>query len=303
MRNDLFDVLAIGTGEAAKRNVLVPNFYFEALAHEALDQLHLRALAQIVGAGFEAQSELCNFLFARVYHHFDGTINVLGIARHERLEQWKFEIELFGFVGDGSQILRKAGTAEGEARRKICGRNVQFGVGGKNFRDRVRVDAEMLAHGSHFVGEANFQRVITVGKIFHHFSNRDGRLVESARSVLVKLAQRREVLGVAGAENGRGRVQEVGDGAAFAHKLRVVANGEVLAAFLAALFFKDGEDDRFVCSGEHRTAQNKNVRRFFLADGGADFPGNALDVAEVELAIFQARRSDADERDFRIQHG
>ena len=45
------------------------------------------------------------------------------------------------------------------------------------------------------------------------------------------------------------------------------------------------------------------MRRFFLADGGADFPGNVLDVAEVELAIFQAGRSDADERDFGIKHG
>src|SRR6266403_2410105 len=211
MRNDLFDVLAIGTGEAAKRNVLVPNFYFEALAHEALDQLHLRALAQIVGAGFEAESELRNFLFARTHHHFDGTIDVLGIARHERFEQWKFEIELFGLVGDGSQILREAGTAESEAWRKICGRNVQLGVGGKNLRDRVRVDAEMLAHGSHFVGEANFQRVITVGKIFHHFSNGDGRLVERARSVLVKLAQRRDVWGGAGSVSSMRREQEVVD--------------------------------------------------------------------------------------------
>src|SRR5467141_2370212 len=211
MRNDLFDVLAIGTGEAAKRNVLVPNFYFEALAHEALDQLHLRALAQIVGAGFEAQSELCNFLFARVYHHFDGTINVLGIARHERLEQWKFEIELFGLVGDGSQILREAGTAESEAWRKICGRNVEFGVRCKNLRDRVRVDAEMLAHGSHFVGEADFQRVITVGKILDHFGDGDGRLVKSSWSVLVKFEKRRQVTGIAGSENGVWRVQEVGN--------------------------------------------------------------------------------------------
>ena len=173
----------------------------------------------------------------------------------------------------------------------------------KDLGNRVRVDAEMLAHGSHFVGEADFHRVIAVGKILDHFSDRNGRLVESAGSVFVKFAQRCEMLGVAGSKNGVGRVQEVGDRAAFAHELRVIANREIRSALLAAFFFEDGEHDGFGGSGQHRTAQNKNVRRFFLADGGADFPGNALDVAEVELAIFQAGRSNADERDFGIQHG
>src|SRR5260370_1433297 len=54
VRDDFFDVLAIGTGEAAEGNVFVPNFDVQTLAHETLDQLHLRALAQIVGSGFEA---------------------------------------------------------------------------------------------------------------------------------------------------------------------------------------------------------------------------------------------------------
>src|SRR5271169_6206237 len=105
----------------------------------------------------------------------------------------------------------------------------------------MRIDAEMLAHGSHFVGETDLQRVITVGKILDHFSDWDRRLVERAGSILVKLAQRREVTGVAGSENRVGRVQEVGDGTAFTHELGVVANGEILTALLAAFSFKNGE--------------------------------------------------------------
>src|SRR5258707_11291 len=137
-----------------------------------------------------------------------------------------------------TSALRSVPSRSADSTDPICGMNVEFGVRCKNLRDRVRIDAEMLAHGSHFVGEADFERVVAVGEILDHFGDRDGRLVERARSVLVKLAQRREVLGVAGAENGIGRVQEVGDRAAFAHELGVIANGEVLAAFLAALFFK-----------------------------------------------------------------
>src|SRR5271167_1434201 len=108
--------------------------------------------------------------------------------------------------------------------------------------------------------------------------------------------------GVTGTENGVGRVEEVGDGAAFAHELRVIANREILAALLAAFFFKNRENDLLGGSSEHRAAQNKNVRRIFLADRRSDLPRYVLDVAEVELAIFQAGRSNADERDFGIQH-
>src|SRR5208282_603723 len=43
VRDDFFNVLAIGASQTAERNVLVPNLDFKALAHETLDQLYLRA--------------------------------------------------------------------------------------------------------------------------------------------------------------------------------------------------------------------------------------------------------------------
>src|SRR5450755_1145152 len=100
---------------------------------------------------------------------------------------------------------------------------------------------------------------------------------------------------IARSENGVRRVQKVSDRAAFAHELRVVAKGESLTALLAAFFFQDGKHNRFGGSSQDRTPQNKNMRRLFLPDGGADFPRNMFDVAEVKLAIFQAGGSDANE--------
>ena len=44
------------------------------------------------------------------------------------------------------------------------------------------------------------------------------------------------------------------------------------------------------------------MRRLFLADGRADLSRPRLDMAEVEFAVFQARRPDADKRHFGIQH-
>src|SRR5260370_34429201 len=99
---------------------------------------------------------------------------------------------------------------------------------GENVGPCVGVNAEMRAQGYHFIGEADFQRVITVRKILYHFGDGNGRLVESAGSVLVELAQRRQVVGRAGSRNGVGRAEEGGDGAAFARDLRLVRNGGLL---------------------------------------------------------------------------
>jgi hypothetical protein len=79
-------------------------------------------------------------------------------------------------------------TAEGEAWGKIGRRNVQLCVGGKDLGDLVSIDAEVLANRSHLVGEANFHRVIAVGKILDHLRNRNTRLVEGAGGFFVKLA-------------------------------------------------------------------------------------------------------------------
>jgi hypothetical protein len=111
------------------------------------------------------------------------------------------------------------------------------------------------------------------------------------------------MLSVACSENSVGRIQKVPNRAAFAHELGVIANGKILAAFLTTFFFEYGEHHSFRGSSQHRAAQNKNVRRFFLADYRGDLASNVLDVAEIEFAIFQAGRSDADERDLGIQHG
>jgi len=52
------------TQPAAPEIRLHPTLELPALRHEAFNQLHLRALPQIVGARLEAQTELRNFLFA-----------------------------------------------------------------------------------------------------------------------------------------------------------------------------------------------------------------------------------------------
>ena len=232
---------------------------FETLAHQTLDHLHLRTLAQIVGAGLEAQAELSNSPLSRAQDHLDGAVHVLGITRHERFQQGKFQIQFLGLVGNGPQILGQAGATEGKARRQVRPGDVQLGVGSEDLRDRLCVHAQVFTHRAHLVGETDFHGVIAVRKILDHFRHRNRRLVKSAGRVLIKLAQRRKMVAVTRPENRVGRIQEICHRAAFAHELRVVADREVPATLLAAFFFQDRQDDGLGSPRQHRAAQNENV--------------------------------------------
>src|SRR5208282_6878734 len=107
---------------------------------------------------------------------------------------------------------------------------------------------------------------------------------------------------IARSQNSVRRVKKVGHGTAFTHELRVITNREALSAPLAAFSFQDREHHRFGGSSQNRAAQDKHVWRLLLPDGRANLPRHVLDVAKIELAIFQAGRSDADKRYLRIQY-
>jgi len=151
----------------------------------------------------------------------------------------------------------------------------------------VGIDAEVLAQGSHFVGKADFERVIAVGKILDHFGHRNGRLVELAGSVLVKFSQRREMLAITGSEDRVGRIEEIGDSTAFAHELRVIAKGKIASAFPTALFFQDGEHDGLGGTGQHGAAKNEDVRRFLSAKGGPISPATLSMWLRSSLPFFR----------------
>src|SRR5580698_9574519 len=46
--NHFLDVLTVGACETSNRNILIPDLYLTSLPEKPLDQLHLRALSQVV---------------------------------------------------------------------------------------------------------------------------------------------------------------------------------------------------------------------------------------------------------------
>src|SRR5882724_597443 len=97
------------------------------------------------------------------------------------------------------------------------------------------------------------------------------------------------------AENRIRWLVEVGDSAAFAHKFRVVADCKVFACAESAGVLERWDDQRFRGSRQNCAAQDDDVVRFFLLQGGADFTDYALDVSEVEFSAALAGCAYTDE--------
>src|SRR5258708_29307012 len=60
MWNGLLNIFPIGSYETTKRYIIVPDLDFSSFAQQMLDQLYLRAFAQVIGTGLEAQSKNSN---------------------------------------------------------------------------------------------------------------------------------------------------------------------------------------------------------------------------------------------------
>jgi len=87
--------------------------------------------------------------------------------------------------------------------------------------------------------------VVEIGNILHHLGNPNRSFEHRARNLFVQLSQRREVFRILRPKNRVGRLQEIGNCAAFAHEFRVVANREIRPAFFAATSFDCGNHQRF----------------------------------------------------------
>src|SRR5262245_10547873 len=108
MWNDSFNKLPVGTSQASKRNILVPDLHLATFAEQALDQLNLWALSQIIRASLEAESEQGNFLPAGIQYDFYCTVDMLNVTREQRSQQRQIKVQFLGAVRDRPQIFGQA---------------------------------------------------------------------------------------------------------------------------------------------------------------------------------------------------
>src|SRR5204862_5960485 len=119
-------------------------------------------------ARLEAEAEDADLLAALLHHGANAALELLAVARQDRVEDGKVQVEQLRLVRERPDILRQAGSAESESRLEIVRRQVELRVLAEDLHELVAVEAQALADVADFVREADLERVPGVVRILHH---------------------------------------------------------------------------------------------------------------------------------------
>src|SRR5215472_6616225 len=94
MRNLLFDKPAIRSCKPSNRDILIPYLDVTPFCQQSLDQLHRRALAQIVCPRLEAETNDANSLTSRRQHGIHRPIQMCLVAPENGSQKRQVQIHL-----------------------------------------------------------------------------------------------------------------------------------------------------------------------------------------------------------------
>jgi hypothetical protein len=106
VRNHLFDILPVRSGQASQVNIGVPNANVAAFSKKSLDHLHLGAFPKVVGTCFETQAKDRNVLLFRPQHGLKRPVYMFAIATEYVFNELQRKIKLFRAMRQSTQILR-----------------------------------------------------------------------------------------------------------------------------------------------------------------------------------------------------
>src|SRR3546814_12659892 len=92
-------------------------------------------------------------------NHLEGPVDVAVVAREYGGHHWQLQVLRFRQLGDGAQLLRQAGAAEGEARPQVGRRNVEVAILAEDAHGVASIDAERLHQRAELVGERHLDRM------------------------------------------------------------------------------------------------------------------------------------------------
>src|SRR5690606_30185535 len=93
----------------------------KTLTDKALGERHERALAQVVSAGLERETDHTDVALALSEHVIHRLIDMHAIARKQAREHRRYYVALLAKIKQRPKILGQAGAAEGEARAQVRG--------------------------------------------------------------------------------------------------------------------------------------------------------------------------------------
>nr|GEX25324.1 hypothetical protein [Tanacetum cinerariifolium] len=290
------DVVLVRTVDAGVFDVAVEDAQVVAFTDQHFSQLDQWAFAQVIGTGLEAQTQQGHFASVAGGNDVECVLNLGHVAAHQGVEQRCVNVQAAGAVGQGANVLRQAGTAEGEAWAHVVLRQVQSLVLADHVHHFTAIDADCLGDVADFVGEGDFGRVPYVAGVLDHFGNgdvlADDRCVEFFVQGLQNVAGRL----VEFADNGHRRVIVVGDRGAFTQEFRVYRDAEVNAGFLARAVFKDRDNHVGNGAWQNGAANDDGVTGSLVTQHEADFAADRFNEVQLQIAVLFARGADADHR-------
>src|ERR1700690_4665235 len=106
--------------------------------------------------------------------------------------------------------------------------------------------------------------------------------------------------GILRAQDCKCGIEEIVDGAAFAHEFRIRTNEEVFASAFAARALQSGNDYGINAAGKHGAAHGNCVRALLGSERMANLFGCALHARKIPAAFAQAGTADAEEGTFAL---
>src|SRR6202050_969762 len=105
MRNSVQNKIPVGADKTRNTHILVVDAQVVTFAQKSLDYFNYRTLAQIIGAGFEAEAENADFPVPFSHNHLKSARHLQFVARQDRGDDWQFDIACFCLIGQGTEVL------------------------------------------------------------------------------------------------------------------------------------------------------------------------------------------------------
>src|SRR4030095_5867862 len=245
-------------------------------------------LAQVVGAGLEAEPEYPNSLLAGFNDLVQCVADLQLIASEYRVDERHVQVHFARAVLQRTDVLGKARTAEREARLEVVRRDIQLLIAAEDLHDFVAVDADSLAEVADLVGKDDFHRMPRVACVLHHLGNADTRRVQRRLNPVVKGPRRCRIPGMVVADQCERRMLEVLQRRSFSKEFGIDGDTEPFTIFLARMCF-ECRDDVTVCRpGEDRASYDDNVIGRLVLEGIPDLLADADQILQIQTAVLAA---------------
>src|SRR6056297_378314 len=272
-----------------------------------------RALAHVVGVGFEGQAEHGQGHAAQVgvgrgggsgkgvADFFGHDVLLAFIAVNGLLYQVHAGPGGFTDLGQGFGVLWKAGAAVSGAGVQELGADTPVPAHSPGYV--LYVGTDLFAEVGYLVDKGDFHGQKGVGRVFDHFGGFDvgfdkGGFVQVQHAV--DLPHNIAGLFAFGPDHDAVRMGKIPNSAAFTQKLGVADHVElVICAALVQLFLDPGTDAGAGADGHGAFVHYDAIP----VHRAGDFPGNCFHVLQVGAAVVRRRRSYGDKNHFAIAHG